>query len=112
MPKGPCIVCGATDYSLSMGGPSICSACDCGIPPEVTKLRCEVKSLRAEMEDRVKMVLEEHELERDLISQLCYEILEWYHGDDELMPQTLIDQLTAESHRLIEKAQAIRRLEE
>ena len=94
MPKGPCIVCGATDYSLSMGGPSICSACDCGIPSEVTKL--------------LKMVLEEHELERDLISQLCYEILEWYHGDDELMPQTLIDQLTAESHRLIEKAQAIR----
>jgi hypothetical protein len=29
---GPCIVCGLTDYPLSMGGPEICPACDCGIP--------------------------------------------------------------------------------
>ena len=39
MPTGPCIVCGDTNYSLSCGGPSICPPCDCGIPPEVTKLR-------------------------------------------------------------------------
>lgn len=28
---GPCCVCGATNYPLSIGGPSICPACDCGI---------------------------------------------------------------------------------
>lgn len=39
MPQGPCIMCGATNYSLSYGGPNICPSCDCGIPPEVTKLR-------------------------------------------------------------------------
>ncbi len=55
-----------------------------------------------------KETLEEHELERDLVSQLCYEILEWYHGDNDLMPQTLVDQLTAEMHRLVEKEAIIR----
>jgi hypothetical protein len=30
---GPCMVCGLTDYPLSMGGPEICPACDCGISP-------------------------------------------------------------------------------
>jgi len=28
--SGPCIVCGRTNYSLSMGGSTICPACDCG----------------------------------------------------------------------------------
>lgn len=36
---GPCVVCGATDYQLSFGGPSICPACDCGIDPKLTELR-------------------------------------------------------------------------
>ena len=27
---GPCCICGATNYSLSMGGPTICPSCDCG----------------------------------------------------------------------------------
>jgi hypothetical protein len=27
---GPCIVCGATNYGLSCGGPTICPKCDCG----------------------------------------------------------------------------------
>jgi predicted nucleic acid-binding Zn-ribbon protein len=27
---GPCIICGTTNYSLSMGGPTICPSCDCG----------------------------------------------------------------------------------
>jgi hypothetical protein len=27
---GPCVICGATNYALSMGGPSLCPACDCG----------------------------------------------------------------------------------
>ena len=39
---GPCARCGATGYPLSMGGPSICPACDC-MPPER-----RVKDLAAE----------------------------------------------------------------
>lgn len=39
---GPCEGCGATGYSLSYGGPRICPACDCGVPPEVSKLRREL----------------------------------------------------------------------
>lgn len=27
---GPCMVCGATNYNLSCGGPTICPKCDCG----------------------------------------------------------------------------------
>ena len=40
--RGPCISCGATDYQLSFGGPTICPACDAGINPEVSKLRCDL----------------------------------------------------------------------
>ena len=28
--RGPCVLCGATDYALSYGGTDICPACDCG----------------------------------------------------------------------------------
>lgn len=28
--SGPCVICGAKDYPLSMGGPAICPKCDCG----------------------------------------------------------------------------------
>ena len=42
MPHGPCIVCGATNYPLSMGGPNICPPCDCGISPKVTKLKIQL----------------------------------------------------------------------
>lgn len=30
---GPCVGCGATNYSLSLGGPGLCPLCDC-LPPE------------------------------------------------------------------------------
>ena len=36
---GPCVICGDTNYPLSFGGPSVCGPCDCGTPPEVTRLR-------------------------------------------------------------------------
>ena len=29
MPYGPCMICGATNYPSSMGGPMICPQCDC-----------------------------------------------------------------------------------
>ena len=43
---GPCVVCGGTNYPLSMGGPSLCPACDTGAssnPQRCRKLRdlCE-----------------------------------------------------------------------
>lgn len=44
MPAGPCIICGDTNYGLSMGGPSVCPPCDCGRPPGVGKLQREVQS--------------------------------------------------------------------
>lgn len=46
---GPCIICGDTNYPLSMGGSSICPSCDCGIDPEVARLRREVAMLRTEL---------------------------------------------------------------
>lgn len=36
--SGPCVVCGATNYALSMGGPTICPSCDCG-PPKPRDVR-------------------------------------------------------------------------
>lgn len=46
---GPCICCGATNYALSMGGPTICPSCDCGNfgAPTVTRQGKEIASLRA-----------------------------------------------------------------
>lgn len=35
---GPCGVCGATNYNLSVGGPGICPRCDCG-PPSAKDIR-------------------------------------------------------------------------
>ena len=34
MNKGPCVLCGTTNYPMSMGGPTICPACDCGSFPD------------------------------------------------------------------------------
>lgn len=52
MPSGTCIVCGATNYPLSLGGPSICPSCDCGHSPnhrEVQRLRRENAGLRFQL---------------------------------------------------------------
>ena len=35
MPAGPCVMCGAVNYALSYGGPSICPSCDCGVKVSV-----------------------------------------------------------------------------
>lgn len=50
---GPCAGCGATGYGLSMGGPSICPACDC-LPPE----------------RRVKHLAEENRMLRERVAEL------------------------------------------
>lgn len=46
MPFGPCKLCGTSNYALSMGGPDVCPACDCGNfhdPGLVTKRMLELK---------------------------------------------------------------------
>lgn len=62
---GPCVVCGATNYSLSMGGPTICPACDCGIPPETTKARREAEFYRAKA---------------DALAEALRDVLNWGHA--------------------------------
>lgn len=60
-------MCGATNYPLSMGGPSICPTCDCGIDPKVARLLKENAELatRAEL-DRQTMNAQAKKLdERD-----------------------------------------------
>jgi len=38
--SGPCVYCGATNYALSLGGPAVCPACDCGRPdPALVAIR-------------------------------------------------------------------------
>lgn len=43
---GPCGVCGATGYSLSFGGPTICPACDCGVTNELESAEQELARCR------------------------------------------------------------------
>lgn len=54
---GPCVICGAMDYELSCGGPSICPKCDAGQFDQstvysqakyITKLRDEIAALRSQ----------------------------------------------------------------
>ena len=52
MPEGPCKLCGATDYALSMGGPTICPACDCGgaeagLRRQLEAARQEIQALKS-----------------------------------------------------------------
>lgn len=45
---GPCVVCGIKNYPLSMGGPTICPACDCGYsgPQQIAAQRGEIERLQ------------------------------------------------------------------
>ena len=47
MPAGPCVACGATNYPMSMGGPTICPPCDCGIPPKQVQLQRKLQEALA-----------------------------------------------------------------
>lgn len=49
---GPCISCGATNYSLSMGGPLVCSMCDCR-PPSMKEIRLLHEDI-AQLEEEVR----------------------------------------------------------
>ena len=61
--SGPCIYCGATNFSPSIGGPMICASCDCGnFGPQVvqrqgetiTTLRAEIANLRSKLKAIIK----------------------------------------------------------
>jgi len=58
--SGPCVVCGETDYPLSMGGPSICPACDMGqdLKTRLGRYRDLITGLEAEIE-WLKKIIEE-----------------------------------------------------
>jgi hypothetical protein len=63
---GPCIVCGDIDYPLSYGGSKICPPCDCGIDPELTKARIEIKKLKETLEKRDRIIEKLSEALRDI----------------------------------------------
>lgn len=44
-----CNVCGLNYNMASLGGPGICSVCDCGIPAEVSRLRARVSELEYQL---------------------------------------------------------------
>lgn len=54
--SGPCAMCGAEGYELSVGGPNICPACDCGVTAPYV-LQKHIKSLTEER-DRLRALVE------------------------------------------------------
>ena len=65
---GPCALCGDENYALSLGGPSVCPACDCGsfhdealahkrlmgfAPPPTRNERAEVRERRAKEAEKL-----------------------------------------------------------
>lgn len=74
---GPCCICGATGYSLSCGGPTICPKCDCGNFDAATvlqqakvikKLREEIASLNRPSEQDGGWVLVPREPTQEMIA--------------------------------------------
>lgn len=57
---GPCVVCGITNYSLSVGGPSICPKCDCGHfdAATVADQSNVIAELRTKIENQAKALSE------------------------------------------------------
>lgn len=116
---GPCISCGEVNYPLSMGGPDICPACDCGwdlktrLPPmrekikllqaEFAKAREEKENLRqyasglenaqAFLDARVADAEEENKRLRDkIISATCYVNLRKFQEAQSVLEQALKEQ--------------------
>lgn len=58
--RGPCVICGATGYPLSIGGPTICPSCDCGNFPQATIVHLQVengmlKRIVKELEEKLEL---------------------------------------------------------
>jgi hypothetical protein len=69
--SGPCVICGAIDYSVSLDAPDICPACDCGDfgVERVRRLGHEITALRATL-DRIVRV------DGAIVDQLAWSINE------------------------------------
>lgn len=60
--SGPCMICGATGYAPSFGGPMICPSCDCGnFGPDVVKRQGEtIAALNRELSVVKDILLNPH----------------------------------------------------
>jgi hypothetical protein len=47
---GPCVICGLSNYPLSVGGSTICPSCDCGDfgPMKIERQRKQIERLTAD----------------------------------------------------------------
>lgn len=74
--SGPCVICGATNYALSMGGPTICPSCDCGNfgMPALQRQTQVINSLRSDVAAR--------DAEIDRLNKLLNTplIVDWFEG--------------------------------
>ncbi len=71
MIAGPCVVCGRTNYELSMGGPTICPRCDCS-PPTMRQIR--------EREEKDQAVIAALRRERDELAAMLRRLLQRRDG--------------------------------
>ena len=55
--RSPCVICGAIDYPVSLGGPDICPSCGCGDfgVERVRRLGQEIIALRATLDCIVRV---------------------------------------------------------
>ena len=74
--RGPCVLCGATDYALSYGGTDICPACDCG--NTAGRIRQQVWEI-GDLRRRLAQAREENARLREVVD-LC---AIWFEADDE-----------------------------
>jgi hypothetical protein len=74
--KGPCVVCGAVDYPLSMGGANICPNCDCGDDP-FAKTKAALGKFVAVHDEALKAVIEEKDAEIQRLKKLITELADW-----------------------------------
>lgn len=65
---GPCIFCGAVDYPMSVGGPTICPACDCGDfgPQRVRQLGAFIADLQQRLQLAERLARVDFALARQL----------------------------------------------
>jgi hypothetical protein len=66
---GPCVVCGEKNYPLSLGGPDICPACDCGMLP-APRLRQQIELLEAEIKE-----LHPYKLGIEVLQRCCMRLI-------------------------------------
>ena len=97
---GPCVVCGETNYPLSMGGPTICPACDIG---RDLKSRCE--EYRARIEQQGKRIEElEAEIAKHVVNNLVS--IDRIHGLQDKVRELIADKNYRATGKKIKQLQA------